>query len=42
MGPNRSFLVQRIPAKGPNPEFHKGHNPALVKGPNPALLIKNR
>ncbi|KAM3188350.1 hypothetical protein ACTXT7_000471 [Hymenolepis weldensis] len=42
MGPNYSFLVQRIPAKGPNPEFHKGHNPALVKGPNPALLIKNR
>ncbi|VDL17580.1 unnamed protein product, partial [Hymenolepis diminuta] len=42
MGPSRSFLVQRIPAKGPNPEFHKGHNPALVKGPNPALLIKNR
>nr|CDS27336.1 expressed conserved protein [Hymenolepis microstoma] len=41
-GPNSSLLVQRIPAKGPNPQFYKGHNPALVKGPNPALLIKNR
>ncbi|VDO05020.1 unnamed protein product [Rodentolepis nana] len=42
IGPNRSLLVQRIPAKGPNPQLRKGHNPALVKGPNPALLIKNR
>lgn len=42
IGPNRSLLIQRAPAQGPNPALHKGRGLNLAKGHNPSLLLKNQ
>ncbi|KAM7541567.1 hypothetical protein Aperf_G00000031459 [Anoplocephala perfoliata] len=42
MGPNRSLLIQRTPAQGPNPAFHRGRDLTLAKGHNPSILLKNQ